>query len=144
MKYDIKLINKVAKEAKKEPNPKKLAELLNHDEKTIKEIIKIINEDIKIDSEPSFYDFDKYIKQGKISKELQKTIEKVKNNINVFNEKEQQIITFRFGFKDKKYHTLEELSQKFNITKERARQIEAKVIRKTLHPEKSRKLSDFL
>ena len=50
----------------------------------------------------------------------------------------------RFGLKDGNEHTLEEVGQKFNVTRERIRQIEAKALRKLKHPSRSKKLKSFL
>jgi RNA polymerase primary sigma factor len=50
----------------------------------------------------------------------------------------------RFGLLDGKDHTLEEVGQAFNVTRERIRQIEAKALRKLRHPTRSRHLRDFL
>ena len=50
----------------------------------------------------------------------------------------------RFGLEDGKARTLEEVGQEFSVTRERIRQIEAKALRKLRHPQRSKKLKDFL
>ena len=50
----------------------------------------------------------------------------------------------RFGLIDGTSHTLEEVGKKFNVTRERIRQIEAKALRKLRHPSRAKKLKDFL
>ena len=50
----------------------------------------------------------------------------------------------RFGLEDGKSRTLEEVGQRFDVTRERIRQIEAKALRKLRHPSRSKKLKDFL
>ena len=60
------------------------------------------------------------------------------------NERERAVLEMRFGLKDGESHTLEEVGQKFGVTRERVRQIESKALRKLRHPGRSRKLRDFL
>ena len=58
--------------------------------------------------------------------------------------REERIIKMRFGLEDGSEHTLEEVGQSFQVTRERIRQIEAKALRKLKHPSRSRKLRSFL
>ena len=58
--------------------------------------------------------------------------------------REGRVLQLRFGLKDGKSHTLEEVGKKFGVTRERIRQIEAKALRKLRHPSRSRKLKAFL
>jgi RNA polymerase primary sigma factor len=70
--------------------------------------------------------------------------EQVKNALAVLSERERQVLELRFGLVDGKDHTLEEVGQYFNVTRERIRQIEAKALRKLRHPTRSRHLRDYL
>jgi RNA polymerase primary sigma factor len=54
--------------------------------------------------------------------------------------REERVIKMRFGLEDGSEHTLEEVGQSFQVTRERIRQIEAKALRKLRHPSRSRKL----
>jgi RNA polymerase primary sigma factor len=58
--------------------------------------------------------------------------------------REREVLEMRFGLKNGRPHTLEEVGQAFNVTRERIRQIESKALRKLRHPGRSRKLRDFL
>lgn len=58
--------------------------------------------------------------------------------------REEHVLKLRFGLEDGRTRTLEEVGQKFNITRERIRQIEAKALRKLRHPSRSKKLKDYL
>jgi RNA polymerase primary sigma factor len=58
--------------------------------------------------------------------------------------REERVIKMRFGLEDGSEHTLEEVGQSFQVTRERIRQIEAKALRKLRHPSRSRKLRAFL
>jgi RNA polymerase primary sigma factor len=70
--------------------------------------------------------------------------EQVKNALAVLSDREREVLEMRFGLLDGKDHTLEEVGQAFNVTRERIRQIEAKALRKLRHPTRSRHLRDFL
>ncbi|MCZ2126774.1 MAG: sigma-70 family RNA polymerase sigma factor [Anaerolineales bacterium] len=59
-------------------------------------------------------------------------------------EREREVLELRFGLKDGREYTLEEVSRFFDITRERVRQIEAKALRKLRHPSNSRELRDYL
>jgi RNA polymerase primary sigma factor len=59
-------------------------------------------------------------------------------------EREREVLELRFGLVDGKDHTLEEVSDFFNVTRERVRQIEAKALRKLRHPANSRNLREYL
>jgi len=58
--------------------------------------------------------------------------------------REQEVIRQRYGLKDGRAKTLEEVGKEFNVTRERIRQIEAKALRKLKHPNRSKKLADFI
>src|ERR1044071_6154960 len=64
--------------------------------------------------------------------------------LNILTPREERVIKMRFGLEDGTEHTLEEVGQKFGVTRERIRQIEAKALRKLRHPGRSRHLRAFL
>jgi RNA polymerase primary sigma factor len=70
--------------------------------------------------------------------------EQIKNTLAVLSQREREVLELRFGLLDGKDHTLEEVGQYFNVTRERIRQIEAKALRKLRHPTRSRNLRDYL
>ena len=63
--------------------------------------------------------------------------------LKTLTDREEQVIRMRFGIGDGSEHTLEEVGQRFRVTRERIRQIEAKALRKLRHPTRSRKLKTF-
>jgi len=70
--------------------------------------------------------------------------EQVQTALTSLSEREREVLELRFGLKDGKDHTLEEVSRHFDVTRERIRQIEAKALRKLRHPSRSRQLRDYL
>lgn len=70
--------------------------------------------------------------------------EHVRRSLSFLNVREREVLELRFGLLDGHEYTLEEISKKFNITRERVRQIESKALRKLRHPSHSTELRDFL
>lgn len=68
----------------------------------------------------------------------------LKSIISTLTQREQKVINLRFGLEDGRNRTLEEVGRKFNVTRERIRQIESKALRKLRHPSRSRKIKDYL
>jgi RNA polymerase primary sigma factor len=72
---------------------------------------------------------------------LKEQIDKVLDEL---TEREKKVLQLRFGLRDGRARTLEEVGREFNVTRERIRQIEGKALRKLRHPSRSRKLKDYL
>ncbi len=70
------------------------------------------------------------------------TNEDIDNVLHTLTPREESVIRLRFGLKDGRCHTLEEVGTEFNVTRERIRQIEAKALRKLRHPVRSNKFKD--
>jgi len=68
----------------------------------------------------------------------------LKEVLDTLTEREKMILVYRFGLYGHKPETLEEVGERFNVTRERIRQIENKALRKLRHPSRSRKIRDFL
>lgn len=85
-------------------------------------------------TEPSLYD--------RVSKELLR--DALSEVLETLSPREKKVLEMRFGLKDGKIKTLEEVGKEFKVTRERIRQIEAKAVRKLRHPTRARKLKGFL
>jgi len=70
--------------------------------------------------------------------------EQVKKVLGTLTPREERVLRMRFGVGEKSDHTLEEVGQDFEVTRERIRQIEAKALRKLRHPSRSKRLRTFI
>ena len=70
--------------------------------------------------------------------------EQTRKVLQTLTEREEKVLRMRFGIGEESDHTLEEVGQDFNVTRERIRQIEAKALRKLRHPSRSQKLHNFM
>jgi RNA polymerase primary sigma factor len=70
--------------------------------------------------------------------------QQVKDALSSLSDREKEVLMLRFGLIDGKDHTLEEVGQYFNVTRERIRQIESKALRKLRHPSRGHHLRDYL
>ncbi|MCY3983022.1 MAG: RNA polymerase sigma factor RpoD [Roseovarius sp.] len=136
----------------REPTPEELAEKLQMPMTKIRRVMKIAKEPISLetpvgDEEDSHLgDFieDKNVllpADSAIQENLKETTTRVLSSL---TPREERVLRMRFGIGMNTDHTLEEVGQQFNVTRERIRQIEAKALRKLKHPSRSRKLRGFL
>jgi len=142
----------LVQELGREPTPEEIAERMGLPVKKIKAILKIAKEPVSLET-PIGEDADTYLRDfiedknvlspldSAIQRDLQEQIEKM---INTLSSKEAEIIKRRFGLGDGQPQTLEEVGQKFKVTRERIRQIETNVLRKLRHPARSKCLKGFL
>jgi RNA polymerase primary sigma factor len=70
--------------------------------------------------------------------------ERVEEVLETLPPRESRILRLRFGLEDGRYYTLEEVGEKFGLTRERIRQIESKALRRLRHPRRARQLRDYL
>jgi RNA polymerase primary sigma factor len=71
-------------------------------------------------------------------------METVRKVLATLSPREERVLRMRFGIGERTDHTLEEVGQDFEVTRERIRQIEAKALRKLRHPSRSKRLNAFM
>ena len=136
----------------REPTEQELADALEMPIEKVREILKVSSDPISLDTpigEEDDSHLGDFIKDDSIVgpedaaaySMLQEQISKL---LGTLTEREQRVLTLRFGLDDGRTRTLEEVGKEFNVTRERIRQIEAKALRKLRHPSRSRKLKDYL
>ncbi len=138
--------------AKELPLPPHLDRKLRRAITKVRRIISISQEPMSLespvgneeDSELSDFIEDENLPGPMDATSMQMLREQLQNILGELGEREREVLEMRFGLKDGEPHTLEEVGQAFNVTRERIRQIESKALRKLRHPGRSRKLRDFL
>ena len=138
--------------AKELPLPPQLERKLRRAITKVRRIISISQEPMSLespvgneeDSELSDFIEDENLPGPMDATSMQMLREQLQNILGELGEREREVLEMRFGLKDGEPHTLEEVGQAFNVTRERIRQIESKALRKLRHPGRSRKLRDFL
>ncbi|MGE4351633.1 MAG: RNA polymerase sigma factor RpoD [Bdellovibrionales bacterium] len=155
----IETINKLVRTSRqmlheigREPTPEELAEKLHMPLEKVRKVLKIAKEPISLetpigDEEDSHLgDFieDKNAVQPLDAAILGNLRETTTRVLATLTAREERVLRMRFGIGMNTDHTLEEVGQQFNVTRERIRQIEAKALRKLKHPSRSRKLRSFL
>ena len=137
----------------REPLPEEVAAEMGEDLEKVRYIIKISQDTISLETtigddedNSTLEDFIEDVKNETPDRvaALQLLKDYVKQIIINLSPREQKILEMRFGLADGVAHTLEEVGQEFEVTRERIRQIEAKAIRKLKHPTRARKLRDYL
>ncbi|MEB3297861.1 MAG: sigma-70 family RNA polymerase sigma factor, partial [Candidatus Sericytochromatia bacterium] len=78
----------------------------------------------------------------RVSREI--LLEHINEVLEQLQDREREVLRMRFGLDDGHSHTLEEVGQRFNVTRERVRQIEAKALRKLRHPNRNRRLKGYV
>lgn len=135
----------------REPTEQELSEAMKLPVEKIREILKVSADPISLDTpigEEDDSHLGDFIKDDTIVgpedaaaySVLQDQISKL---LDTLTEREQRVLILRFGLKDGRTRTLEEVGKEFNVTRERIRQIEAKALRKLRHPSRARMLKGY-
>jgi len=155
----IETINKLIRTSRylvqeigREPTPEEIATKMEIPLDKVRKVLKIAKEPISLETpvgeeeDSHLGDFieDKRIitpADAVVNINLQEQTRKV---LATLTPREEQVLRMRFGIGEKSDHTLEEVGQKFTVTRERIRQIEAKALRKLRHPSRSKRLKSFM
>ena len=136
----------------REPTPDELAGRMEMPEDKVRKVLKIAKEPISMET-PIGDDDDSHLgdfiedtnNTAPIEAAMQAGLrDVVKDILDSLTPREAKVLRMRFGIGEKSDHTLEEVGQDFEVTRERIRQIEAKALRKLRHPSRSKKLRDYL
>lgn len=148
----IRVSRKLLAEYGREPTSEEIAKVMGVPVEKVDDILKISKEPVSMDT-PIGEEEDSHLgdfieDKSTLQPEQHAADEMLKEELEValqsLTEREQKVIRLRFGLEDGKARTLEEVGQEFSVTRERIRQIEAKALRKLRHPQRSKKLKDFL
>jgi len=148
----IRTMREITQEGGKESTPEQVSVRLGIPVEKIKSILKISREPISLET-PVGEDEDSQLGDFIEDKDTLSPLDKAVNDdlrgqieaaLNTLSRKEEKILRWRFGIGLDAPHTLEEIGQEFDVTRERIRQIEVKALRKLKHPSRSRFLRSFL
>ena len=155
----IETINKITRVSRRlvqengrEPSPDEIAKLIDMPVDKIRAVFKIAQQPISLetpvgdDGDTHFGDFieDKTILSPSASTSDHIMSDQLEVVLQTLTEREETVLRLRFGIGDGYQRTLEEVGNRFGVTRERVRQIETKALRKLRHPNRSRKLRDFI
>lgn len=148
----IRVSRQLLQELGREPSPEEIAKEMNMPVERVREILKISQEPVSLETpigEEEDSHLGDFIKDDNVPVPADAAAftllkEQLEEVLGTLTEREQKVLTLRFGLEDGRARTLEEVGKVFNVTRERIRQIEAKALRKLRHPSRSRKLRDYL
>lgn len=148
----IRVSRQLLQELGREPMPEEIAEEMKMPVERVREILKISQEPVSLETpigEEEDSHLGDFIKDDNVPVPADAATftllkEQLEEVLGTLTEREQKVLTLRFGLEDGRARTLEEVGKEFNVTRERIRQIEAKALRKLRHPSRSRKLKDYL
>ncbi|MDH5494035.1 MAG: RNA polymerase sigma factor RpoD, partial [Myxococcales bacterium] len=155
----IETINKLIRTSRhlvqvlgREPNPEEIAERMEMPLDKVRKVLKIAKEPISLET-PIGEEEDSHLGDFIEDKSAVSPVEAVisgnledqtRRVLKTLTPREEKVLRMRFGIGEKSDHTLEEVGQDFEVTRERIRQIEAKALRKLRHPSRSKQLRSFM
>lgn len=155
----IETINKLVRTSRyliqelgREPTPEEIAEKMDMPVDKVRKVLKIAKEPISLETpvgEEEDSHLGDFIEDKKVINPSEAIVnlnlaEQTRRVLSTLTPREEKVLRMRFGIGEESDHTLEEVGQDFNVTRERIRQIEAKALRKLRHPSRSNKLKSFV
>ena len=148
----LRMTRTLLQELGREPTPEEVAERLNVPVSRVREVLKISRDPVSLDTPigeeddshlGDFIEDDSALSPAD-SAAFSMLREELNTALESLTDRDRQVVELRFGLRDGRARTLEEVGREFNVTRERIRQIEAKALRKLRHPSRSKRLKDFL
>lgn len=148
----VRTSRQLVQELGREPIPEEIAERMDLHVDKVRKVLKIAKEPISLET-PVGEEDDSHLgdfiedKKVVIPSEAIASLnlaEQTRRVLQTLTAREEKVLRMRFGIGEESDHTLEEVGQDFNVTRERIRQIEAKALRKLRHPSRSERLKNFL
>jgi RNA polymerase primary sigma factor len=155
----IETINKVVRSSRylvqqlgREPTPEEIAQKMEMPLDKVRNVLRIVKEPVSLETpigdeeESSLGDFveDRQTVSPSDAAVYTSLEEQTRKVLATLTPREEQILRMRFGIGEKSDYTLEEVGQRFAVTRERIRQIEAKALRKLRHPSRARSIESFV
>ena len=148
----IRVSRQLLQELGREPSPEEIAAEMNMPVERVREILKISQEPVSLETpigEEEDSHLGDFIQDDNVPVPADAAAftllkEQLEEVLGTLTEREQKVLTLRFGLEDGRARTLEEVGKEFNVTRERIRQIEAKALRKLRDPSRSRELKEYL
>ncbi len=147
-----KTARKLEQEQGRQPTPEEIAEEMDIEPKKVQWMLKVSWKPLSLEKpvgEEGDNELSNFIEDEstpspfqQVSRELLR--ERIEEALSTLTPREARILRYRFGLQDGRCYTLEEVGQKFGLTRERIRQIEGKALRRLRHPRRSRKLRGYL
>ncbi len=148
----IRVTRQLLQELGRDPSPEEIAKEMEIPVEKVREISKIAQEPVSLETpigeeeDSHLGDFipDEDVPSPADAAAFSMLKDQLNEVLATLTDREQEVLRLRFGLDDGRQRTLEEVGQQFNVTRERIRQIGAKALRKLRHPNRSRRLKDYL
>ncbi|MDR2162609.1 MAG: RNA polymerase sigma factor RpoD [Clostridiales Family XIII bacterium] len=148
----IRVSRQLLQEYGREPTPAEIGREMEISEEKVREVLKIAQEPVSLETpigEEEDSHLGDFIPDDDVLKPEDAAAflllkEQLNDILYTLTDRERNVLIMRFGLRDGRLRTLEEVGKEFDVTRERIRQIEAKALRKLRHPSRRKKLEDYI